>query len=65
MNWLNITLRFILLAVCFTLVMKYLFDAHLSWAIPTLREISLVPFMVLKDILNFTEISNLLPPYNS
>lgn len=65
MNWLNITLRFILLAVCFTLVMKYLFDAHLSWAIPTLREISLVPFMVLKDILNFTQISNLLPPYNS
>jgi hypothetical protein len=55
--------RLIGLSITVVLIYKLLYKPNLSTYIPTLRELSFLPLLALKDILNISGIIKLLPPY--
>lgn len=55
--------RTIGLLVSISLFYKFLYEPNLSSYVPTIREITLVPLVAIKDILRIIGIDRLLPPY--
>ena len=58
-----VVLRTIGLSIVTVLLYKLLYKPNLSTYVPTIRELSFLPLLALKDIINISGIGKLLPPY--
>lgn len=56
-------IRFISLVLMGAICYKFLYLKHMKYMVPNMRQICLFPFIVINDILKFSGIINLLPPY--
>ena len=63
-NFFNVIFRIISLSIAVMCCYKFLYKPHLSGYVPTLREISFLPLLAIKDILTFTGVVKFLPPYS-
>ncbi len=62
-NFFMVLTRIISLSIAVICSYKFLYKPHLSGYVPTLREISFLPLLAIKDLFTFTGFVKLLPPY--